>query len=141
MTDLFIANSEAVRQDVIAQEGVDPGRIIVIYNGLDKDLYGPRDASVRRDLQIGGGPVVIVVSNFIEYKGHRFFFQAWREVVARHPDVVVVLAGDGVTRAEWERWCQQEGLASSVRFIGACHDVPRLLAAVDLYVHPSLQEG
>jgi L-malate glycosyltransferase len=141
MTDLFIANSEAVRQDVMTQEGVDPGRIIVIYNGLDTDLYRLRDAAVRLELQLGTGPVVVVVSNFIAYKGHEFFFQAWRDVVARHPQAVAVLAGDGVTRAGWERWCQNEGLASSVRFVGARHDVPRLLAAADVYAHPSLQEG
>jgi len=141
MTDLFIANSEAVRQDVIAQEGVEPGRIIVIYNGLDTGLYGPQDATVTSELQLGPGPVVVVVSNFIEYKGHRFFFEAWRDVVARHRHAVAILAGDGLTRPEWERWCREEGLSSSVRFVGVRHDVPRLLSAADVYVHVSLQEG
>lgn len=141
MTDLVIANSEAVRRDVIAQEGLDPERIVVIYNGLDPEAYTRTDESVRLELQVGAAPVVVVVSNFIEYKGHRFFFEAWRDIIARCPRAVAVLAGDGTTRPAWERWCRHAGLASSVRFVGARQDVPRLLAAADIYVHPSLQEG
>jgi glycosyltransferase involved in cell wall biosynthesis len=141
MTDLLIANSEAVRQDVIAQEGVDPKKVVVIYNGLDVELYGHPDESVNLELQLGNGPVILVVANFIEYKGHAFFFDAWRDVVSRHPQAVAILAGDGGTRSHWEEWCRNEGLMSSVRFVGTRHDVPRLLAAADLYVHPSLEEG
>jgi glycosyltransferase involved in cell wall biosynthesis len=142
MTDLFIANSEAVRRDVISQERVDPDRIIVIYNGLDLQLHRrPPDKAVRRQLDIGRGPVVVVVCNFIDYKGHEFFFDAWREIVIRHPQAVAILAGDGATRPRWEQWCQREGLVSSVRFVGARRDVPCLLAASNLFVHPSLQEG
>jgi len=33
------------------------------------------------------------------------------------------------------------GLRESVRFLGTRHDVPELLALMDMVVHPSLQEG
>jgi glycosyltransferase involved in cell wall biosynthesis len=141
-TDLFIANSEAVRQDVIAQEGVPPNRIIVIYNGLDTERYaGHPDRSLRSELELGNRPVVVVVSNFIQYKGHLFFFEAWRAVIRRYTEAIALLVGEGPTRSDWEERARIEGWAASVRFLGARRDVPRILAAADLYVHPSLQEG
>ena len=42
MTDLFIANSEAVKADTIARERLDPSDIIVIPNGLDLTRFAKR---------------------------------------------------------------------------------------------------
>jgi glycosyltransferase involved in cell wall biosynthesis len=142
MTDLFIANSEAVREDVIAQERVPPGRIMVIYNGVDTTRYGgPDDGAVRKELRVVSGPLVAVVSNFIEYKGHAFFFEAWEALVRRYPSAVAVLVGEGPGRAKWEERARVRGYANSIRFVGSRGDVARILASADLFVHPSLQEG
>jgi len=145
MTDLFIANSQAVRRDAIATEHIDPGRIEVIYNGLDIERFTHANAG-RADFRRQHGirpdvPVVAVVANFIDYKGHRYFFDAWRGLRARHPDAVAVLAGEGPTRAPLEARAVADGMAGSLRFTGTCRDIPMLLAASDIFVHPSLQEG
>lgn len=142
MTDLFIANSDAVRRDVLTQEGIPANRIIVIHNGLEVARYrrNPTPA-LREELQLGPGPVVVLVSNFIEYKGHQYFFAAWRRILVRYPTAVAVLVGEGTTRAEWETRSQREGWAQSVRFVAARRDVPVILGLADLFVHPSLQEG
>jgi glycosyltransferase involved in cell wall biosynthesis len=121
---------------------VDPGKIIVIYNGLDPDRFTRlRDGSVKSELGLGAGPVVTVVCNFIAYKGHRYFFEAWREVVKEHPDAVALLIGEGPTRRGWEQWCLDAGIDATVRFLGSRGDVPRILSSADLFVHPSLEEG
>ncbi len=142
VTDLFVANSQAVKQDVMTQENIDGDRIIVIYNGLDATRYhNASGEALRRELQLGSKPVVAVVSNFIHYKGHAFFFEAWRHVTARHPSAIALLVGEGATRPMWERWCQDAGLLDSVRFLGTRQDVPCVLAAATVFVHPSLEEG
>lgn len=142
MTDLFIANSEAVKADTIARERLDPSDIIVIPNGLDLTRFAqPPDADLAASLDVTGRPCVIVVSNFIRYKGHEYFLRAWREVLVQFPSAVALLAGDGVTRAELERMCDDLNISHSVRFLGVRSDVPALLAMADVYVHPSLQEG
>ena len=84
---------------------------------------------------------MIVVSNFIRYKGHEYFLRAWRQVLVEFPSAVALLAGDGVFRAEIERICDDLNIRQSVRFLGVRPDVPALLALADVYVHPSLQEG
>ena len=142
MTDLFIANSEAVRADTIAREHLRPSDVIVIPNGLDLTRFGKApDQDLAASLDVAGRPCVIVVSNFIRYKGHEYFLRAWSQVLVEFPSAVALLAGDGVFRAEIERICDDLNIRHSVRFLGVRSDVPALLALADVYVHPSLQEG
>lgn len=141
-TDLVIANSEAVRRDTLNVEGLPPDDVIVIHNGLDVSRYTQApDAGLRRTLHLRSGPVVIVVANFIAYKGHTFFLRAWAEVCRAIPDATAMLAGDGPVRAAIEAEAHALGIHASLRFLGTRHDVEQLLAIADLLVHPSLEEG
>jgi L-malate glycosyltransferase len=142
MTDLFIANSEAVRVDTIARERLAPSGVIVIPNGLDLTRFEHApDPDLAASLGVAGHPCVIVVSNFIRYKGHEYFLRAWRDLLVKFPAAVAMLAGDGVFRPEIERICDELKIRHSIRFLGVRNDVPALLALADVYVHPSLQEG
>ena len=142
MTDLFIANSEAVRQDTLAREPIDAHKILVIYNGLDLTRF-KTPAALRRPAGFGadGWPFVIVVSNFIYYKGHEHFLSAWPEVLRHHPRAIAVLVGDGPLKDHLQARADQLGIGDSVLFLGVRSDVPELLAASDVFVHPSSQEG
>ena len=138
MTDLFIANSEAVRLDTVAREGIPPDKILVVYNGIDLARFGEIGTAVPSDAR---GPRVIVVSNLIPYKGHDYFLIAWKEVLAAFPDAVALLVGDGPARPTLEAQARRLGIEHAVRFLGVREDVPALLASADVFVHPSLQEG
>lgn len=143
MTDLVIANSEAVRQDAIRDERLPAEKVMVIHNGLDLDRHSaPPDEGLRRSLGLERrGPVVGVVANFIHYKGHQFFLDAWAAAAKKFPESVALLVGDGPLRQEFEVRVQAMGLGPSVRFLGTHQDVPALVALMDLVVHPSLEEG
>lgn len=142
LTDAIVANSEAVRQDTIASEGLTADRVSVIYNGLEPDRYvvAPSPA-LRVALGIGDGPVVIVVANLISYKGHPYFLRAWVRIRERFPEAVALLCGDGPARQALEAEAAALDVAASVRFLGSRQDVPDLLAIADVLVHPSLEEG
>jgi glycosyltransferase involved in cell wall biosynthesis len=141
VADIVVANAEAVRRDAIAQEGLAPGRVIVIHNGVE--IPAAADAPVvRRHLNLAADRVVVaVVANFIAYKGHDCFLTAWRQVVDAVPDAVALLIGEGPTRAKIEARGAELRLAGTLRFLGSRTDVGVLLCAVDLVVHPSQQEG
>jgi glycosyltransferase involved in cell wall biosynthesis len=141
-TDLVIANCHAVREDTLASERLDPGKVVVVHNGLEVTRYdAPVDPELRAALQVGPGSVVIVVANLIAYKGHTFFLKAWAEVCRAWPDAVALLVGDGPERAALEALARELGVAERVRFLGSRTDVPALLAISDLLVHPSTEEG
>jgi L-malate glycosyltransferase len=140
--DVVIANSEAVRVDVIAQERLAPARVIVIHNGVDIPGAGRDVLAVRRDLNVRADALVVaVIANFIAYKGHDCFLEAWRGVQDVVPGAVAVLVGDGPTRQRIESLAAEMQLTGTLRFLGSRTDVEALLAAVDLVVHPSQQEG
>lgn len=143
MTDLVIANSEAVRRDAIREEGLPADKVMVIHNGLELPPFGlSPDEDLRQSLGLGRGvPVIGVVANFIHYKGYQFFLEAWGAVVKRFPRNVALLVGEGPLRRELEARVEAMGLGKSVRFLGTHQDVPALLALMDLVVHPSLEEG
>lgn len=141
LTDLLIANSESVRDDVIRREGVPLDKVLVIHNGLDLRRFDvPPHPELQRELG-PARPLVAVVANLIRYKGHRFFLEAWATALRQWPSAVALLVGDGPLRGELEATVRSLGLGRSVRFLGTRHDVPAVLALADLVVHPSLQEG
>ncbi|MBI3780859.1 MAG: glycosyltransferase [candidate division NC10 bacterium] len=143
MTDLIVANSEAVKEDVIREEKVEPSRIRVIHNGVDLSLYDVQpETALRTSLGIPERARVIgVVANLIHYKGHGFFLRACQEIKRKHPATKFLLIGEGPLRGELMALAKGLELESDVLFLGSRPDVPRLLALMDVVVLPSLEEG
>jgi glycosyltransferase involved in cell wall biosynthesis len=135
MTDLLIANAEAVAADARDSEGVPADKVIVIYNGLP-------DAAFTVPARTGGRPgrpVVLCVANLKPYKGHRFLVEAAGMLRERGLEVTLRLVGDGPERPALEALAVRHGV--DARFLGARTDADRLLADVDVAVLPSLTEG
>ncbi len=144
VTDLVVANSEAVRQDVLRQEGLPPAKVIVILNGVDPSRFADPAAGLplRQALDLHNRrPVVGVVANFRAYKGHEYFLEAWRQVYAEFPEGLALLLGEGSLRPTYEARARAMGLGESVRFLGVREDIPAVLTVLDLFVHPSREEG
>jgi glycosyltransferase involved in cell wall biosynthesis len=118
--------------------------VVVVPNGVDVERY---PAAVDRDAlraELGIEPtehVMTMVGTFKRQKGHRFLVEAAATVVGTHPELRLLLVGDGQLRDEIERRVEEAGLADRVRFLGSRRDVPELLAASDSFVLPSLWEG
>jgi L-malate glycosyltransferase len=141
-----VANAAAVKEHLIS-EGVRQDKIAVIYNGIDLGRFQqngmPEDALVRLNLQgIRGRPVITMVANF-EYrvKDYPMLLRTAQRVTREVPEVVFVIAGDGILREETERLAAEMGLRESCLFTGRCANVPDLLAASDICVLSSQAEG
>jgi glycosyltransferase involved in cell wall biosynthesis len=70
--------------------------------------------------------------------------RAFKELCLRRPDdnrLRLVLIGDGSLRGKLEDLVAQEGIQDRVWLAGSREDVPQLLAALDVFVLPSLAEG
>ena len=143
MTDLIVANSEAVKQNVVCQEKVKPSKIRVVYNGIDPTLFDiPPDPVLKASLGIPErARVVGIVANLIHYKGHRFFLQSCQEVKRKIPDVRFLLIGDGPLRAELQGLANDLDLEGEVLFLGTRSNISQLLSLMDIIVLPSLEEG
>ena len=119
----------------------------VLYLGVDTEKYVPlwpeQVAGVRAELGISSGAHVVgTVCALSVQKDLSTFLRAARHVVeSLESHVYFLVIGDGVMRAELERFAQQLDLNGTVVFLGVRSDVERLIAAMDVFVLTSRWEG
>jgi glycosyltransferase involved in cell wall biosynthesis len=146
--DRVIAVSEATRRYQRRHNFVRAGRIETIHNFID---YGrlaavPSDARqrVRQSLAIGAEtPLLGIVGNVIPRKGLLYLVRALPKILAAVPDARLLVVG-GEDRAYAGRVraaAQQCGASDAITWTGHRADIDELLAALDLYVLPSLEES
>jgi glycosyltransferase involved in cell wall biosynthesis len=68
------------------------------------------------------------------------FVAVGERLLAAHPEVVVLMIGDGPLMPEVQRRVEELGSAR-LRLLGLRHDVPELMAALDVFVLASRSEG
>jgi glycosyltransferase involved in cell wall biosynthesis len=134
--------------ETLARLGVSREKLRLLGNGIDLDRFGPQPAGVREavraELGVEDGQVVVgAVGRLVWEKGYAELFEAAGRLLARRPDVAVVVAGpfdadkgDPLTAAD-----VAAAEVAGVRFLGHRHDPERLYAAFDVYVLASHREG
>ncbi|MET0145314.1 MAG: glycosyltransferase family 4 protein [Ilumatobacteraceae bacterium] len=144
--DGLVAISQFVR-DSLVSGGVPSERIFLAHNGIVfKDWTPAADRSeVRRELQIPmSGPLVVSVSRLFRNKGTAELVRAIAVVRNEIPDVKLVVIGrdtsGGTYLSELHKIVEDEGLQDNVTFVGQRSDVPRFMAAADVFAMPSFEE-
>jgi glycosyltransferase involved in cell wall biosynthesis len=140
-----IANCLVV-QNQLMREGVNPGRIIHHYNGLNLQRMKVTDAHRAEILQSLALPqdrrLVTIVANLRNpVKDHPLFLRAATAVRAAIPDVCFVIAGEGELMPALRELAADLGIVKDVHFIGRCDDVAGLLSVSHLGVLSSKAEG
>jgi glycosyltransferase involved in cell wall biosynthesis len=141
--DRVAAISEGIRR-VLVSEGVPPGKVETVRSVVDAAAWGgPFDRGrLLRDLSLPGDALACgVVAQLIERKGHRVLFRALPAILSSCPEARFVLFGQGPLEEALRREAAAAGLGEAVRFAGFREDLPSLLGALDLVVHPALMEG
>jgi glycosyltransferase involved in cell wall biosynthesis len=144
------ANSDAVGNAVRIAERFCRGKIRIIRNGIDESAFSRRvggspraAAALCPDLPlVPGSATILYVANLFPYKGHLDLVEAASSVVFRFPGAHFLLAGreEGAGR-EVKRRIEALGLSGNVHLLGPRDDIPSLMGAADLVVHPSHEEG
>ncbi|MEV4245465.1 glycosyltransferase [Streptosporangium canum] len=135
LTRHVVANAVAVAEDTRTVEGIVPGKLSVIYNGLPESAFLPgTPARIVTDL-----PVVCCVANLKTHKGHRFLIEAVALLAARGTPCTLVLAGEGPERDALLR--QAANLGVDLRLLGLRRDIEALMNRASAVVLASLYEG
>lgn len=138
---LTVVGPEVARY-YVEELGVPPARIHVIANGVDVEKFGFDGRESRRRLGLSTDDVVFgVVGRLEPEKDHRTLLQAFRALVAVRPAMHLLIVGDGRLRGELESQSGALGLEHHVTFTGARTDIPEVLAALDVFVLSSVNEG
>ena len=137
-------NSEAVRTELLA-EGVPPGRLHVIRNGIAEAAFRPSakaDARARLDIPEDAF-VMTCFANLIPYKGHADLIDALISVKDRIPaNWLLLLAGrdDGIGE-DLRRRAEAGGIGGNIRLLGFRDDLAEITGASDLGLLVSHEEG
>ncbi|MCB2190707.1 MAG: glycosyltransferase [Deltaproteobacteria bacterium] len=135
-----IAVSPNLAQEAETQ-GADPGKIFLVPNGVDQDLFAPQDReAARKRLGLSGqGPLALFVGRLVPGKG----LEMCLEALAALPQARLVVVGNGPLRSDLEAQAQRLNLGQRVIWARAQPhaDIPAYLAAADVLVLPSMSEG
>ena len=143
MTDALVAVSGEVRQFLSDQLGIAPSAIRLVPNGVAVRAPSPERVAALR-ARIGGegsGIALGTIASLTAKKGHEFLLRAVAQLRERGVSCTLVLAGDGRERPRLEALTERLGLTGHVHFLGTVPHAADVLAAIDLFVLPSLVEG
>jgi len=125
--------------DEVATLGVPRDRIAVVMNGVDAELFRPRDrAAARAELKLPAGPLALYVGNLKEEKGVLDLARAWDRVARDLPDATLAIVGGGPARPALEAALPPRATLFGPQPLAA---IPTWLAACDVLALPSHVEG
>jgi len=143
-TDISLTISRSVRNHIAEQCRLPLEQFKINYVGIDCSRYQcgrPKDF-VRRELGLPlDKPVVGIVARLDHWgKGHQELFPALAKVRRQYP-VHALVVGGGRKQEEVQKKAVEMGLGDIVHFVGIRHDIPDMLAAMDIFTIPSHSEG
>ena len=134
----LVSVSAALGQTLV-ELGAPPERVHVMRNGIDTDVFRPRDRLAARHALGVDGPVLISVGHLIERKGHDRTIAA----LALLPAMTLLILGDGPERQTLQALANRLGVADRVRLLGSRPhaELPAYYSAADVMVLASSREG
>jgi glycosyltransferase involved in cell wall biosynthesis/GT2 family glycosyltransferase len=146
MMDRIIAVSNCVRNILLSYQNKASGKIKTIYNGVDFDLFKPKDydsLSGNAEGTQGQREIVIgIIGVFDKVKGHALLFEALRrlkEENTNHFQCLVI--GAGREEVALRNYVEESGMTKEINFLGFREDIPDLLKKIDIVVVPSMRES
>lgn len=134
----IVVTGEALKAQLVRDNGFDPARITSVRTGIDLARFRPLDRAVAHAaLGVDARPAVAIVATLRDWKGHDDLLDAWTLLRARVPGWQLLVIGDGPRRAHLEGRVAAMGLAADVRFTGNQDNVPAWFACADVATLPS----
>ena len=132
-TDAVTTVSWAMRDDLDSL-GVGLEKVHVLPMGVDlqKRFVPPRQRSETK--------AILFVGRVVEKKGLRFLIEAMPEILSKHPNAIMRVAGDGQELSALKNLAYNIGVTDRIQFLGAVPNetLPGLYQTSDVVVFPSV---
>ncbi|MEX2592998.1 MAG: glycosyltransferase family 4 protein [Anditalea sp.] len=141
-SDQILVVSDAVKK--FWSKYIPDKELKVIYNGIDYRPYFDPAAALRKELSISEDDILIgMIGRVSHWKGQSYFLDLAEKLSQSYPNLVFVIAGDAFPGSEhlyeeMEEQIVEYGLEEKVFTLGFRSDVPEILAALDIFVLPSI---
>ncbi|WP_049783346.1 glycosyltransferase family 4 protein [Mahella australiensis] len=136
-TARIIAVSDALAQ-YLCSCGISQDKITVVHNGIDLEPYSDNAAEEHHKNE---SFVIGTAARLIPQKGIDVLLEAFCILLHEYNQSRLIIAGDGPSRMELERWCWKMNIADRVSFLGYINDINAFMQRLDVFVLPSLSEG
>ena len=140
-TDLFACGDDAAR---FLWGTADPNKVHKLTNAIDTGRFHralEKRTELRQSLGIDDQFVLGTVARIDVQKNPLYLLKIAQEVQRSGKNAVLLVAGTGPMEQEVKEKAREMGLEGFVKFLGIRQDIPELLAAMDLFLLPSLFEG
>jgi sugar transferase (PEP-CTERM/EpsH1 system associated) len=144
LADRIVTVSMQQRDWLTCQIGIKPFRITTICNGVDLTRFhrGARNDDVRKRWGFTEKEFVLgTVGRLDPIKNQANLIRAFGRLATKYPHIRLIIAGRGPCESELNQLVASLGLTGKCRLSGETDDVPKILAAMDLFVLPSISEG
>lgn len=144
-TGHFIADGDSIRDRLISENNIPPGKITIVYNGIEPEEMR-RDTSLRNKIRAEFGirekeVLIGTVGRLVEFKGYRYLLSAFKILLEQTPDLKLLIVGDGELRKALEKQSETLQINNKIIFAGFREDLQALYSAFDIYVNSSVKNG
>jgi glycosyltransferase involved in cell wall biosynthesis len=144
-TDAFVAVAPEHGRFLVERERLPLEKVRVIPNGVDTSRFAfdpTAPAMIRRELGLAAGvPLCGIVAALRPEKNHALFVKAAALVRQQVPESHFLIVGDGPQRHEVEALLKSHKMDDCVHLLGTRTDVPRILAALNVFLLTSDNEA
>ncbi len=142
---VYVAESGAAHHEQI---GFNSERTTIIPNGFDCDLFHPRPDNIKNEIRENLGLdlqtfLIGLIARYHPVKDQQTFLEAAKILLDQRSDTKFVMAGTGIepSNKELQSLIEKLGLSSSIKLLGECHQIPDLMAALDILSLSSVSEA
>ena len=133
---------EGLRRDIVAR-GIAADKVTVIPNAVDIDKFsmgGAPDLALKEKLGLTGARLLGFIGSFYAYEGLDVLLRAVPKLIARMPDLRVLLVGGGPQDAQLRQLAQDLNIADKVVFTGRVphEQVNMYYDLLDVLVYPRM---
>ncbi len=134
--DRIITVSNRIKNRLIDDYGISPGKITTIYNAIDPSPQNLKPMKHRKQ------KTVTFLGRITVQKGPFYFAEVARTVLSRMKNVRFVMAGDGELRNEIIEYCARFGISDRFHFAGFLNrnEITEVLDQSDVFIMPSVSE-
>ncbi len=139
-----VAVSKAIYQQIVSQAFINKSHVTMIHNAIPTEhFFAPEQRnSFRSGLGLTPESFIIGYAGRIQkVKRIDLLLSAFSSVLVRFPQSRLIIVGDGDLRPQMEDYAVKLGISNAVFWLGFSHEIPRFLAALDIYIQSSVNEG
>jgi L-malate glycosyltransferase len=141
--DKFAAVSGAIK-DILISDGIEQGKISVIYSGIDLDSYN----NIKTDYLLKEFPAIsekkvrlVNTAALTSQKDHETLLISVDILRKKFENFILLIAGEGQLKNKLVRLCKELKLENHVFFLGFREDALSLIKFADIFLMSSRWEG